>query len=282
MRLFSSDGHSAQRELLLLAPNSLDSSLFSNVDLDSTAYQERLAEAQKLRGQVYLEVGALSQAQLTDDGRHVQAADDHSWHLLTLDSAGRVAACARYFPHEPTVKFEDLAVSKSALATSDRWGKALRHAVEADLREARRRGCYYVEVGGWAMSRALRCTSEALRTIASAYAFARMCGGGLGITTASTRSCSAAILKRVGGQRLHHANAELPIYYEEQYHDQLEILRFDALRPNPRYCRWIEACLAHLRDFPVICRGTAEKGPQVELAYNGSLRMNFAAIAGVA
>jgi len=254
MRLFSLDGSGVRRQSLLLAPRSLNLGPFTNIVADYSIHRDRLAEAQKLRGRIFLEIGAVDPSQLSEDGRHIEAPDDQSWHLLTLDADERVVSCARYLPHGREVRFDDLAVSRGSLAKSQNWGEALRTAVEADLREARRRGCSYIEVGGWAIAEALRCTTEALRTIATAYAFAQLCGGGLGITTANTRSCSAAILKRVGGQPLRHGGAELPVYYDEHYHKELEILRFDAFRPNPRYQKWIEACRSHLRNVPVICR----------------------------
>lgn len=264
MRLFSTDGCGLDRTNLILAPHSVDAGLFTTTVTDCSTHAHRLAEAQKLRGEVAVEVGAVDRSQLTEDGRHIQSADEHSWHLLTLDTDGRVAACARYTPHANDAQFEDLAVSESTLAKCDRWGLALRRVVEEDLRQARRRGCSYVELGGWVMAQALRCTSEALKTLTTAYAFAQLCGGDLGITTATTRSCSAAILKRMGCERLRHCGAELPVYFDERYHQELEVLRFDALRPNPKYRKWIDACRAHLPHVPVICRGTADGRERIE------------------
>ncbi|HTB17878.1 MAG TPA: hypothetical protein VK708_07160 [Bryobacteraceae bacterium] len=206
-----------------------------------------------MRGRIALHEGAVHASQLDADGRHVQAADRHSWHLLTLDANGHVAACMRYRPHGSEAGFHDLAISRSALAQSKTWGRELRRAVEADLRRARQRGCSYVELGGWVISEALRCTTEALRMIATTYAFAQLCGGALGIGTASTRRCSSAILKRIGGQQLEARGTELPSFYDAQYRCHMEVLRFDSSRPNPRYGRWMEACRSHLKEIPVIC-----------------------------
>jgi hypothetical protein len=225
--------------------------------MDGSVHQHRLTELQKMRGRIYVECGALDPSQLAADGRHVQAADQRSWHVLTLDSDGRIAACARYLPHAGAVEFEELGVARTELARSTTWGEALRSIVEADLRSARQRGCAYVELGGWAISTALRCTTEAIRTITTTYALAELCGGGLGITTASTRHCSSAILQRAGGQRLSHGGVQLPTYYDEHYHCEIEILRFDALEPNP-YRKWIDACRAHLKTVSVICRAPAD------------------------
>lgn len=281
MRLFATDGCGLERTNLLLAPESFDARLFTNMVTDRSVYRERLAEAQKLRGQVFVEVDAVDSSQLTPDGRHVQSADEHSWHLLTLDAHGRVAGCARYMPHAYDARFEDLAVSGSTLAQSDQWGLALRNVVEEDLREVRRRGCSYIELGGWAMSRAIRCTTEALKTLTAAYAFAQLCGGALGITTATTRSCSAAILKRVGCERLRHRGTELPVYYDEHYRHELEVLRFDAFRPNPKYRKWIDACRANLAHVPVICRGSVSAKGTFE-SYRKRTITSFAVAPGLA
>jgi hypothetical protein len=258
MRLLSIDGYSTQRRSLLLAPTPVNPGPFNDVVVDSSRHRLRLAEAQKLRGRIALHEGAVDPAQLRADGRHVQGADRHSWHLLTLDVNGSVAACMRYLPHRRDAGYHDLAISRSTLAQSTTWGRELRTAVEADLQHARQRGCSYVELGGWVISEALRCTTEALRMIATAYAFAQLCGGALGISSASTQRCSSAILKRIGGQQLRSRGVELPSFYDAQYRCQMEVLRFDSSRPNPRYRKWMDACHSSLRDVQVICQEMAD------------------------
>lgn len=253
MRLFSLDGSGLDRRSLLLAPISVNPGPFANFVVDPMAHRSRLAEAQRLRGRIALQEGAVNSSQLLPDGRHVQSPDGRSWHLLTLDAHGRVAACMRYLPHRKNAAFQELSISGSTLAQSKTWGRPLRAAVEEDLDHARQRGCSYVELGGWVISEAFRCTTEALRMIATAYAFAQLCGGALGITTASTQRCSAAILKRIGGQHLRSCGVELPTFYDAHYRCHMEILRFDSSRPNPRYGKWMDACRSRLKDVPVIC-----------------------------
>lgn len=282
MRLFSTDECALkQPSNVLLAPHSIDPGVFTNIVTDFSAHNAFLADAQKLRGRIALQEGAIDASQLSAEGRHIQPADDSSWHILTLDHDGQVAACARYFAHDGDVRYEDLAVSRTSLAKSETWGQALRNAVEIEIHEAKVRGCSYVELGGWVISEALRCTTEALRTIATAYAFAQLFGGGLGITTASTRRCSATILKRVGGLRLRHAGVELPTYYDEHYHCEMEILRFDAFRPNAKYLKWIEACRPYLAHVPVICRGSLSAKETIQ-SYRRWPVTNFAAVPGFA
>jgi hypothetical protein len=64
-----------------------------------------LAQAQNLRGRIYLEDEAIEPTDLTPDGRHYIGSDEESWHLLTMDSDGTVCGCARYLAHENTISF---------------------------------------------------------------------------------------------------------------------------------------------------------------------------------
>ena len=81
---------------------------------------------------------------------------------------------------------------------------------------------------------------------------------------------------------------ELPSFYDAHYRCQMEVLRFDSSRPNPRYRQWMDACRSHLQDVPIICReatdgDTADEGAKAEIAYNGSLSsINLAAIPDMA
>jgi hypothetical protein len=84
-RLASSD-----HELVVLAPSGSVPKFFRNVPSGS-AYDDLLEELQRLRGQVYLEDGAIVEEQL-DNGRHRTPEDDRAWHLLII-SEHRVVAC---------------------------------------------------------------------------------------------------------------------------------------------------------------------------------------------
>ena len=241
------------RQFVLLAPIDSNVSGFRDVAVDPYRHGELLAEAQRLRGKACLGMGALDASQLSEDGRHVHAVDDQSWHLMTLDGDGHVMACLRYLLHPSSVPFSELTIAHSALAQSTKWGQRLRRAVEEELRQARGRGCSYVEMGGWAITEALRCTTEALRMIVTAFALAQLSGGALGITNANLQGCSASILRRIGGKRLMADGVELPSYTETEYGSfETEILCFDSSKLNPRYKTWIQEYQAHLPNVPVI------------------------------
>jgi hypothetical protein len=249
----------SRRNLALLAPENCNPKRFTNVTSDWKSYSTFLAEAQKLRGKCYVEMGALDASQLTADGRQLSDVDHRCWHLLTLGERGQVLGCLRYLPHSRAVSFSDLIVARSALAKSERWGQHLRAAVAGELGRAKRLGCSYVEIGGWAIAEALRCTTEAVRMIVSAYAMAQLSGGALGLTTASLRSCSASILRRIGGRKLGVDGVELPSYSDAQYNStEVEILGFDSSSLHVHYRKWMEESMSHLTQVPVILRTSDE------------------------
>jgi len=80
---------------------------FRDIHVDSGRYDELLAEMQMFRGKVYLSDGALRPGDLIN-GRHRLSIDERSWHVLSLDSDGRVSACLRYLPHLNPCGLDDL------------------------------------------------------------------------------------------------------------------------------------------------------------------------------
>lgn len=236
----------------MLAPPSFESSLFTSVNVNGIEYNRLLSAAQKLRGRIYLRDGAIQPSQLSSDGRHVQREDLHSWHLLTLDENGVPGACARCVQHENTASFSDLSISHSALAKCRQWGRALRIAVEDELQAAHSRDVLFFEIGGWAISEALRCSTEAVRMLISFYALMQLLGGVIGVSTATTRHSSSSIIRRIGGRSLVGMGVELPSYYDPEYRCEMEVIRFDSMSPNPRYTSVIDECRQYLRNVTVI------------------------------
>ncbi len=173
-----------------------------------------------------------------------------------MNGRNEVEACGRLLPYPENVNYGDLGVAHSSLAESKEWGPVLREAVEEEIRIARRRGFRFVEFGGWAVSRRLRCSTEAVRMCFAWYALCQAIGGTIGLATANTGHHSSAILRRMGGRPLAKAGQPVPHYYEHKYRAELEILRFDSAEPNPRYAARIEQCLHALGTVTVI---TAEE-----------------------
>lgn len=262
MRLFDGAIDSVRRDLIFLAPaRGRMPSVGWRMRSDDGHYARLLSDVQKLRGRVYLEEGAISEAQLTADGRHWQAVDSASWHLVALDRRGQVCGCARYshFPRE--IGFQHLGVRTSALARSEHWGMTLRAAVEREIADAHGRGVAFAEVGGWAMEEPHRFTGAALRIALATYALAQLLGGCVGLTTATVRHRSSQILRRIGGSSLSFGETELPAYYDPQYQCQMEVLRFDSAHPDPAFRGCIDRLREQLRSVTVVAPGYAPALP---------------------
>ena len=240
------------RQCILLAPSHGAASQFDQAFVDPSRHLRLLAEAQRLRGRIYVQDGAIQPSDLSADDRHMQAADNQAWHLLTVDENEAVIACIRYFAHEPTVKFSELSIAGSGIARSAELGTRVREAVETELDCARRRGFWYVELGGWAVCESLRCTTEAIRTLLTVYALSQIRGGAVGLSSATTRHHSSSILRRIGGRPLKAKGVEVSSYYDAQYACEMELLSFDSDSPNERYADWIRDCREKLHQIPVI------------------------------
>jgi hypothetical protein len=252
-RSFESD------HLILLAPPFGDwSTNFDSFEIDSFRYERLMADAQRLRGQVYLQDGAINPRQLTLDGRLVHPHDEQSWQLLVMNADGGVSGCARYSPKEHDVSFSELGVAGSALAHCPSWGDRLRRAVESKRAEAARRGYGYAELGGWALIEKLRYTPEAVRISMNVYALMKLFGGALAVTTATVRHRSSSILRKLGGLGFSSGGVELPSYYDPQYNCEMEILSFDSDHPNPKYSGWIQECHRKLKNLTVLCADPCE------------------------
>ena len=212
-----------------------------------------LSEMQRLRGRVYLAEGALAAGDLDPWERHVHAADSRSWHLLTLGSMGRVIGCTRLRRHSSPVSWGQLSIRRAPIAQSDEWRFKFRASIDAELAAARQAGFSYIEVGGWALAKEIRGTFMALKTVLATYAWAQLVGGALGITTATERNESAAILRRLGGRPLVWDGRELPSYYDDRYRCRMEVLRFDSREANPKYAAMLEELRQQVSRAPVIC-----------------------------
>jgi hypothetical protein len=231
---------SLDQRLILLAPTAAVPRFFKNVEHDPARHLRLVREMQRLRGKIYLDDGALEPEHLTSDGLHDTPEDHKSWHLLMVDHRRRVTGCAWYMEHPSTVEVDDLRVRQTPLARSAEWCGKLRKGVESELRRARRECLRYAEVGGWAVSEQSRCTSEGLVLALAGYSLGRICGGCLGITTATVRHCSSSILRRLGGSPLAADGTPVPSYFDPRYGCEMEILRFDSRSPNPKFNDLIE------------------------------------------
>jgi hypothetical protein len=244
----------ATGSLFLLAPTSktVPETLFRSVQVDRGQHAHLLAAVQRLRGSVYLDDGAITRAQLSSDGRHIQDADRHSWHVVAVQPDGTVTGCARYRPHPRGVRPEDLGIWESALARDPRWRSTLRKAIADQIDQAAQASLSYVEVGGWAVASGHRGTLHAFETAVSAYALASGLGGCMGITTATVRHCSSRILRKLGGASLSARGVTLPSYYDPRYGCEMEILRFDSRTLNRRFGAHVDRVFMRFQSARVI------------------------------
>lgn len=244
---------SSPRRVVLLAPTQVHiPAVFNSVECNPSLYRGLLADMQRFRGSIYVRDGAIQPWHLTADGRHESAADEKSWFILLMSSAGSVQGCVRFLLHENQVEFQDLEVRHSQLANCPTWGRQLRVAIEEELLQARHERLRYAELGGWALADEVRFTAEALRTTLATWALSQLLGGALGVSTATVRNHSSSILRRMGGQSFRSGDQEMPAYFDPQYGCVMELLRFRSSAPNPKYVQHIEQIRRELRQVPVV------------------------------
>jgi hypothetical protein len=219
-------------QIVLLAPE-FDGLPFQNVIADGRRHRRLLSNAQQLRGRTYLKDSAINPWDLSVGGCHIQPADNVSWHVLMVDDQDQVTGCLRYRKHHRNVAFSDLGLSR--VANSCNHGGLVRNAVQAQICSALQRRLAYVELGGWAISEALRFNGDAVRMILTVYALAQLTGGALAVTTATRRHNSASILKRIGGRPLSANGRDLPPYYDPKYGCEMELIEFDSTAPHPQF-----------------------------------------------
>jgi hypothetical protein len=174
-----------------------------------------------------------------------------------LNREGRVSSCAWYLEHDETAQFENLRVRNCPLVRAGRWREKLYRAVESELQRARQNGLRYAEVGGWAVAKASRCTSEGLLLALAAYSLGRSFGGALGLTTATVRHSSSTILRRLGGSLLEFGGSIVPPYYDPKYQCEMELLRFDSRKPSAKYGGLIELLGGRLQNVSVVATDVA-------------------------
>jgi hypothetical protein len=253
LRLLERNIASIERRLLLLAPpHTQIPEHFRNVTYDLQRHRQMVTQIQHLRGSVYLQDGALQREQLSPEGLHRTPEDEHSWHLLMLNRQMDVSACVWYLQHHEGADFDHLRVRNCPLTRIEGWRERVWQAVDSELQRANAERLRYAEVGGWAVARESRCTSEGLLLALAAYSLGRALGGALGLTTATVRHSSSTILRRIGGSQLEVEGVTVPSYYDPKYKCDMELLRFDSRRPNAKYGSLIEVLKDKLANVAVI------------------------------
>jgi hypothetical protein len=261
---------SLENRLVLLAPpNASIPDFFRNVRRDVASHTRLVRNMQKLRGQVYLEDGAICELDLSDDGLHQTPEDNRSWHLLMRGHGDDINACIWYMEYNTLPSFQQLRAQHCPLAQDYGWRDQIRRAVAAEVAQARMERVRYSEVGGWAVTEAARSTVEGIMMILGTFGLSRALGGALGLATATVRHSSASMLQRLGLTRL----ADVPSYFDPDYSCEMELLRYDTRRSSPKYHQAIEMLKTKLASVPVLM---AESLPSMasEAALAGLVRMS--------
>lgn len=241
-------GSHLRRVLLAPATQTTQTALphFARTAHSSSRHRKLLVTLQRFRGSNYLADGAIQPHELSPDGRHIESIDHDSWHFLTLDPDDQIVSCARY--HENyNPSFESTVAATCALAHHPLWQASLRSAVSGAIHSARSRKMRFAELGGWCVSKHCRNSSQAIRTVLSMYALGEILGGTVGISTATTRHASSAILQKLGGSRLEDGGQPLPTYIEPKYRCEMELLQFDTSKPASRYAETISGLSAAMQ-----------------------------------
>jgi hypothetical protein len=261
VKLIERNVATVERRLVLIAPAAVrDFPAFRDVVVARDLRARLVHDIQRMRGAIYLEDGAIDRHQLSRDGLHMTPEDDRSWHLLFMNREQEVTACVWLVQHDINASFEDLRVRNCPLAHQADWRDKLKDAVESELSRARQEGLRYAEVGGWAVAKQSRCTSEGLLLALAAYSLGRRFGGALGITTATVRHSSSTMLRRLGGSDLRSGTETIPSYYDPGYQCRMELLRFDSRRPSAKYASLIEKLRKGLAYVPVVAEGSLGAG----------------------
>ena len=253
LKLLERNIASIERRLILLAPPHVAiPGTFTNVTIDRDRHAELVRGMQAVRGSIYLHEGNVSHEQLSPEGLHETPEDAKSWLLLMTDASGQISSCAWYLEHDDAASLQDLRIRACPLAKTVEWRDKLQASVNEEIARARRDSLRYAEVGGWAVSKARRCSSEGLVLALAAYGLCRMLGGALGVTTANVTHASSSILRRLGGSYLEFEGTPVPSYFDPKYNTRIELLRFDSRRPNAKYVDLIEKLKVRLAHVQVV------------------------------
>jgi hypothetical protein len=138
LRLLERSVDTVEQRLVLVAPPEAEIPVaFSNAIGDPTLREALVRQAQRLRGAVYLEDGAIRREQVTADGRHCTPEDGQSWHLLFLDAANRVSSAIWFLLHDENVSVDQLRIRHCGLTHLRDWRDRVFAAAQSELARAR-------------------------------------------------------------------------------------------------------------------------------------------------
>ena len=236
--------------------------------MNTRMHSDLTGDLQRLRGNAYREYAPLA-ATFLPDGRHYQELDAQSWHILLQNEDGRVVGCSRY--RTVPLAVDHLLSNHSPIAKCPVTGPLFRLAMEQQFALAQKRGLNYGEAGAWALSEEARHSTAAVNIALMSFVLAERLGGGMGVTTATTRHRSSAILKRLGGSPL----GGFEPYYDPTYDCMIELLQFDIEKLESRYAVKLDDLRAQLRCTPIICPNEITRSADCNYIPNVLISQNY-------
>jgi hypothetical protein len=168
------------------------------------------------------------------------------------DPGGAVRSCALYVEYENTASMKDLRIRHCPLATRPEWRTKVRAAVESEIARARCADLRFAEVGGWAIQKERRGTSEGLMMALATFGLSQMLGGAHVLTTANVAHSCSSILRRLGGSYLEFEGIPIPAYFDPRYNTEIELLRFDSRYPSTKYAGLVNMVMSKLANVSVV------------------------------
>lgn len=218
---------------------------FARLSADAERYEQRLSQIQRLRGEVYTDLGALTSNDL-DAGHHVCSEDPQRWHVLVVDEKDQVDACISIRFHQATADVDDLNAAQAVNRSDRRIDLRYRFALEEAVQLANDAGLRLSDCGAWAIRECCRRTVAGPLIVNTMYALCELMGSSLSFASANAEKCSSAMLARLGGTPLAHDGVRLPPVYDAAYRKDVGLLTFDTRHPAPRYAGLVRELIDHL------------------------------------
>jgi len=218
---------------VLLAPIARVPSDYTNVLHDPDQYSYWLRKAQTLRGQTYLEDGAVDAKCLEDDGRLASPWDLKSWHVIAREGE-HACATMRFTFHRRRVAPEDLGLAHSSVFQSANAMRALR-AVESYQKACLDAGDIFGEVGGWASRSACRGGRKSAAVVLSAWPLCRSLGRVRALSTVTSRNRSIEILTRMAAVPLGDELGQLAPWFDDRYRCEMHLSVLTSFHLNEEF-----------------------------------------------
>jgi hypothetical protein len=207
---------------------------------------EQIERIQKFRGGVYVRDGAIPDAALDPDGRHISPLDYQSWHAIICDRDDHLIGCGRIALYANSTPWDEFRFAPCLARMDAALAADYRAALDACRAAAKRDGLRLAEQGGWAVAEPFRAHSGSILFPLAGWALTQLVGPARSFGTTTTRHGASRILRRLGFAPLAGPDGrELPPYFD-RYHDcAMEIMTFDSRHPSPKYA----PAIAEIRSY---------------------------------